>query len=132
MSEENPINRAVEQDAVESSRGRFGWLGTAVAIVFGFVYAYYLWDAVRNLVELPGFYELIGLTAADVPWWLLTVGLLMPIAVYVAAFLVGRHRSVLAKSLIFLVGLGAVATLSLSLVALEAVLRPSPFQQLLG
>ncbi len=132
MSEENLTNNAVEPDAVDSSRGRFAWLSTAVAIVFGFVYAYYLWDAVRNLVELPGFYELIELTTADVPWWLLTVGLLMPIAVYVAAFLVGRHRSVLAKSLIFLVGLGAVATLSLSLVALEAVLRPSPFQQLLG
>lgn len=126
VSGENVADQAMEVDASAKARGRFGVLGTVVAILFGLVYAYYVWDAIRSLVELPGYYKDIGLTEADVPWWLLIVGLLVPLVVYAAAFLVGRRRSFVVQALIFFVGLTAVAALGLAMIAIEAVIRPFP------
>jgi len=125
MSEDTSLD---EQTAPRrSAKRRFGWVGAAVAILFGLLYAYYVWDAIRSLVELPGYYELLGLSQADVPWWLLIVILLIPVLAYAAAFIVGRQRNYAAKALIYFVGLTLVAALSLSAIALEAVLRPVLF-----
>jgi hypothetical protein len=121
---DNPIEDAVADDAREAARGRYGWLSLVVAGLFGQFYAYDLWEAVSNFVELPAAYDAIGLDSADIPWWVLWIGLLIPPAIYALAFGVGRRQNVGGKAVIFLVGLAVVAGLSLGVIALEAVLRP--------
>jgi hypothetical protein len=94
------------------------WVIIVVAVVFGVVYSYYLWDAIRSMIELPAQYELVGLGRENAPWTLLIAGVIVPVVVYIAALIAGARRSVLARVLIFLVGLGALACLSLSIIAL--------------
>lgn len=125
MTDDKVINETVQADAAPRRHGRLRWLESGVDIVFGLIYAYYVWDAIRSLVELPGYYDSIGLPQAAVPWWLLVGGLLVPLLVYVAAFLLGHRRGILRKALFFFVGLTVVATLSLSLIGLESVIRPA-------
>lgn len=103
-----------------TSTRRFGWPSIAVAVVFGLVYAYYLFDAIRSTVVLPAAYEnAVGLTVADAPWTLLIIADLIPVVIYVVACVLGRRRSILGRALIFLAGLGVVATLTLSTIALS-------------
>jgi len=90
----------------------------AVAGLFGIFYAYYLWDAIRSLIELPAAYEAAGLTRDDAPWSLLILGLILPVVTFVGALIVARHRNVAIQALIFLAGLGALSALSLGVIAL--------------
>ena len=77
-----------------------------------------------NLVALPAYYEALGYGAENVPWWLLWVGVILPVVVFAVAFVAGRRRNVFSKALIFLVGLSISAGLSLGVLALEEILRP--------
>jgi hypothetical protein len=120
---ENPIEAVVEDDVAETKRGRYGWLSLVVAAIFGLFYAYDIWEAIGNLVALPGLYSALGLE--PVPWWLLIVGVLIPPAVFLVAFWIGRKHNIGAKALVFLLGLAVVACLSLGVLALEVVLRPA-------
>jgi hypothetical protein len=99
-------------------------LSTTVAGLFALIYAYSLWQAIGNLVALPAFYDQAGLGSQRVPWWLLWVGVAIPIAVFALALLVGRTSNVLGRALIFVVGLAVTAGLGLGVIALESVLRP--------
>ncbi|PRY69106.1 hypothetical protein B0I08_103312 [Glaciihabitans tibetensis] len=94
------------------------WIAIAVTALFGVIYAYYLWDAIRSMIELPAQYELVGLGRENAPWTLLVAGVILPVVVYIAALIVGARRGVAARALILLVGLGALACLSLSVIAL--------------
>jgi hypothetical protein len=122
MSEQIPA--APKTTEAERPKRRLGWLSATVAVLFAIVYAYNVWDAIRNLVELPTFYVASGLSSSSVPWWVLIIALLIPIAVFAAAFWVGLRRNVLSKSLIFIVGFALVQCLTFGTVALEAILRP--------
>jgi hypothetical protein len=104
-----------------SSPRRLGWIALAVSVLFGLFYAYDLWEAVQNAIEVPRQYELFGLPASSVPWTFIWIGIAVPPLVYVAALLVGRRRSVASKALVLLVGLVLVAVVSLDVIALAAV-----------
>ena len=118
------VEAAIAEDATQAKQGRYGWLSTIVAGIFALIYAYSVWQAIGNLVALPAFYDQAGLGSANVPWWLLWVGIVIPIAVFALAFVVGRKRNVFGKALIFIVGLGVTAGLGIGVIALESVLRP--------
>lgn len=121
---DNPIEAVVADDAAQATRGRYGWLSLVVAFLFALLYAYDLWEAVGNLIQLPIVYDAYGFGSENVPWWLLWIGVLIPLAIYIAAFVGGRRRNVFGKALIFVVGLALVAGLSIGVLALEEVLRP--------
>lgn len=121
---DNPIEEVIADDAREANRGRYGWLSLIVAALFGLFYAYDVWSAVSNLVALPAVYDAVGIGASNVPWWLLWVGILIPLAVFIVAFAVGRRRTVFGKALVFLLGLAVTAGLGIGVLALEEVLRP--------
>ena len=114
----------LEATVTAPAPARLSWTVIAVAAPFAVLYVYYVWDAVRSLLELPGYYLSIGLTRAQVPWWLLFLALVVPIAAYAIAWLVGRGRKPLIRALVFAVGLCVVACLTLTTIGLEAVLRP--------
>ena len=109
-------------------RTPIGAVALVVAALFGLVYAYLVWQALGNLIELPKSYKAIGLDTDSVPWWLLIIGLVIPIAIYVVAFLIGLRHNLLSKALLFLVGLAAAAALGFGVVAVHAL----TFTSLLG
>ncbi len=121
---DNPIEAVVADDTEQATRGRYGWLSLVVAFVFALLYAYDLWEAVGNMIQLPAVYDAFGYGSENVPWWLLWIGVAIPVIVFAIAFIAGRRRSVFAKALIFFVGLAVVAGLSLGVLALEEILRP--------
>jgi len=121
---DNPIEDVVADDAAEARRGRYGWLSLVVAALLGLFYAYDVWEAIGNMINLPPFYDSIGIGSKHVPWWLLWIGVAIPVIVYILAFVIGRHRNVGAKAVIFIVGLALAAGLGIGVIALEDVLRP--------
>ena len=118
------VETAIAEDSAQADKGRYGWLSTIVAGLFGLIYAYSVWQAIGNLIALPAFYDQAGYGSQHVPWWLLWIGVVIPIAVFALAFLVGRRRSVFGKALIFVVGLAVTAGLCFGIIALESVMRP--------
>lgn len=122
---ENPIAEIVTDGTKETKRGRYGWLSLVVAGLFALFFAYDVWEAVDNLLSLPRFYEASGLDPAGLPWWLLWIGVGVPVVVFVAAFIIGRRRTVGEKALIFFVGLAVSSGLGLGVIALESIIRPT-------
>lgn len=111
-------------DATMASRTRIGWLGLAVAILFGLLYAYDLFEAISNLFgvvaqldEYNAAASDVGLNTVAVPWFLLIANIALAPVIYAVAFVVGRRQRVGLKALIFLAGLAVVAALTLSLTA---------------
>ncbi|MDJ0335804.1 hypothetical protein QMG83_11270 [Salinibacterium sp. G-O1] len=97
----------------------------AVAVAFGLLFAWDVWEAVSNLVALPDFYDYAGFGRDNVPWWLLITGVAIPVAVFVIALMLGRGRPLLVKVILFVVGLAVASALGLGVIALEDVLRPT-------
>ncbi len=97
----------------------------AVSVAFGLLFAWDVWEAVSNLVALPDFYEYAGFGRENVPWWLLAVGVAIPVIAFVAALLLGRRRPLLVKVILLFVGLAVASSLGLGVIALEDVLRPT-------
>ncbi len=97
---------------------RPSWPALAVSAAFGLLYAYYEWDALRSLMELPALYEALGLPRDEVPWALLVIGVLLPALCYGVAFALGRASSLARRAAYFALGLGVVACLSLDIIAL--------------
>lgn len=96
----------------ERARIRYGWASIAVAIVFGILYAYVLWDAIGNLIQLPR-----ALDASSVPWGLLILDVALPVVVFVAALWIGRRHSFVGRLLLFLVGLTLLACCTVGSIA---------------
>jgi hypothetical protein len=77
-------------------RARYGASSVVVAIAFGVVYAYVLWGAVGNLVELPSSLN----SSIAVPWALLVLDVALPFIVFAAAFWLGRRRTLANRALL--------------------------------
>lgn len=121
---DNPVEEVIEDDAREATRGRYGWLSLVVAAIFGLFYAWNVWQSVATMFVLPQFYDVYGYGAENVPWWLLWVGVAVPIVAFLLAFVIGRRSNVLVKALVFLAGLAVTSALGIAIIALEGVLRP--------
>lgn len=107
-----------------SPRAKYGTPSFMVAGLFGLLYAYDLWEAISNFVELPVVYEYYGLDTSAIPWWVLVIGVAVPAVIFALAVIIGRGQNILGRILIFFLGLAIVAGLSLGVLALEVVLRP--------
>ena len=111
---ESPVEKALDDDAKAAGRGRFGWISITVAIIFGLLYAYYLWVALSDLLAFPDEF-FTGAKLIAKPWALLVVNLLVPVLAYVGALLLGRRRNVLIKAVFFVIGLTIVSVVSLDI-----------------
>jgi hypothetical protein len=106
-------------DTVDAPRRPLALGAVTLALAFGLLYAYDLWEAVSNAVSLPQVYSVYGLDTAEVPWVLLVAGILLPVVVYAVAFLLGRGRTLFGRAVVFALGLALVAVLSLDLIAVQ-------------
>ena len=84
-------------------RVRYGWASIALAVVFGLLNAYVLWNAIGNLIAAP---KLFG---SVTPWWLLILDIAVPVLAYAAAYVLGRHAALGARAGYFLIALTVVA-----------------------
>lgn len=115
--------RGVSDEAVDEVVSRHGvrwWVLILVAIGFGLLYAYDLFEAIGNLL---GVAQLNGLAAEGgldpiIPWSLPITGVALPPVAYLAAVIIGRRRGLGVRVLLFVVGLAVVAAITLSLTAL--------------
>ena len=98
-------------DAPAPHQRGYGWPSILVAAVFGVLYADILWNSIGNLVNLP------ALFASVTPWWLLILDVALPVVVYVVAFFPGRRRSLGARAMFFLIGLGVLACSTVASIA---------------
>jgi hypothetical protein len=85
-------------ETTPAPRAKYGWPSIAIAIVFGLVYAYVLFEALGNLLQLP------GTLGASTPWAVLIVDVALPVIVFVVAILLGRRRPILYRVLFFVAG----------------------------
>jgi hypothetical protein len=114
-----------DTDTTIAPARRLGWLGIAIAILFGLFYVYDLFEAVSNVVGVTSQIDLynqaravVKLDPVPVPWvWLVIDVLLAPVA-FALAFIIGRKKSLLLRVLLFVVGLTLVAATTLSVEAL--------------
>jgi hypothetical protein len=100
-------------------------LPIAVTIVFGLLFAYDLFEAVTNLVELPAqisqaneFAAENGLQPFEVPWGILIGNTVLPVAAFAFAWWAGRRKSIGRQALLYVVALAVGAALTLTLTAL--------------
>ena len=116
----------IETPAVDEPQGilrakpPIGVLTLVIAAAFGLLFAYFVYQAIENLIELPKSYEAIGLSES-VPWAVLVIGLAIPILLYVIAFAVALRQKALNTALIFLMALVTVAAFSYGIVAIHRV-----------
>jgi glucan phosphoethanolaminetransferase (alkaline phosphatase superfamily) len=110
----------VEPQSILKPKQPIGILTLVIAAVFGLFFAYFVYQAIENLIELPKSYEAITL-GESVPWVLLVIGLAIPVILYVIAFVITLRRPVLDKLLIFVMALSTAAAFSYGVVAIHRV-----------
>jgi hypothetical protein len=87
--------------------------------VFVPLYGWDVWEALGNLLGLPGFYAALGI-ADSVPWVLLWAGVVMPVVALVAAVVIARRfASLIERALVFVTGWALVAAVSMSFAEIE-------------
>ena len=94
-----------------STRLRYGWPSLVVAVIFGLLFAYVLWTAIGNLVALPATFGSVT------PWWLLVLDFALPPVVYAVAFLLGRRRDLLLRTVFFFIGLTVISCATVASIA---------------
>jgi len=83
------------------------WVRVALAVLFGLFYAYDVWEVVESLVQILS----LGLTFTPAGWAIMIVALLAPLALFAAAFAVGRGRGILTAVLAYVTGLAVSGAL---------------------
>jgi hypothetical protein len=92
-------------------RRRYGWPSIAVAVVFGLLNAYVLWNAIGNLITLPQEFRSVT------PWWLLILDVVAPVVTFAVAFIIGRRMSLGARAILFLLALAVVGASTVGSIA---------------
>jgi hypothetical protein len=101
-------------DSIETgakTRARYGVPSLVIAIVAALLYAYVLWQAIGNMVQLP---KVLGYVT---PWWLLILDVALPVVVYVVALLLGLRRRTLARAAFFAIGATVLACCTVGSIA---------------
>ena len=108
-----PADAAAEADATATVRPATPrWLVMTIAVVFGVLYAYDVWEAVGNLVGLNLQAGALGVPLSGLGLTLLIAALIVPFLVFGVAFWLGRRRTPLAQVLLFLAGYALVQALA--------------------
>ena len=94
------------------------WLAVTIAALFGVLYAYDVWEAVRDLVGMSLMVGDLGVSFAGGGIALLIAALVVPFLVFGLAFWLGRRRGPLAQIVLFLAGYALVQALTFDLAAI--------------
>lgn len=92
-----------------------------LAIVFGLLFAWFLYQAIGNLVNTPAAYEGAGF-GDQIPWAILVAGIVLPVVAFVVAAWLGVRRSLTDRVLLFAAGLAVTAATAFSLLQISKYL----------
>ncbi len=116
-------------DAVETAASRPSWVRIAIAIVFGLLFAFYLYEAISQALQLSQYLGVqnpllkkVGHDPLAFPWAAIVPLVLMPAVTFVLAFLLGRRRGVAVQVGLFVIALAVLSATSLSLESLASAL----------
>ncbi|PPH13953.1 hypothetical protein C5C36_06670 [Rathayibacter sp. AY1G1] len=84
-----------------------------VAVVFALFFAWDVWEAVGNLIGLRSYAASLGTDLNPTGWAVLLLGLVLPVACFVVAVLLGRRRGLPARVGLLAAALCLSAALSL-------------------
>lgn len=93
------------------------WVRAALALVFGLLLAYDVWEVVGSLVQILSLG--LGFTAAG--WAIMIVALIAPIGLFATAFVISRRRGILVSLLAYATAVAVSATLFSTLTVLLGV-----------
>ncbi|MFN3707927.1 hypothetical protein [Microcella sp.] len=105
-----------EPTAREPDAARFGAARILLVVVFGVIAAWFLYDGIGSLVNLPQLFGQLGI-AAETPWAALWLGAVQAPVIFTAAALAARRLPVGRYALVLIATLGVIAALRLSLIA---------------
>lgn len=97
---------------------RISALTLIVSAAFGLFFALAIWAAIGNAARYSRAW---GQLEQAAPWWLFAIGILLPIGLYVLAFVLGRYRRPLELAVLMLTALAVSSALTLALTALVQV-----------
>lgn len=112
-----------------SKRAAPPWLVACIASVFGLFYAYAVWAGVQYLIvtleEISRQQEMLGADVALTPiaWIALVMAILVPIAAFAIAMVLGRGKAVWKLALLLLVGLALTSVFWLDVQAFTMTAR---------
>lgn len=92
-----------------------------LAVVFGLLFAWFLYQAIGNLVNVPAAYEQVGF-GDRIPWAILVAGVALPVLLFAGAAWIGVRRTLSQRVMLFAAGLAATAATSFSLYVVSAYL----------
>jgi len=92
-----------------------------IAVVFGLLYAWFLYQAIGNLINVPPAYEEYQL-GDRIPWAILIGGVAAPVLLFTGAAWLGVRRALTDRVLLFAAGLAATAAVSFSLLEVSRYL----------
>ncbi|PPH37897.1 hypothetical protein C5C53_05870 [Rathayibacter sp. AY1E3] len=93
--------------------GRRPAASVLAAVVFALFFAWDVWEAVGNLIGLRSYAASLGTDLNPTGWAVLLLGLVLPVACFVAAVLLGRRRGLPARVGLLAAALCLSAALSL-------------------
>lgn len=111
MSDELTTDETAETEPV-----RFGAARILVVVVFGVIAAWFLYDGIGSLVNLPQLFDQLGL-ADETPWAALWLGAVQAPVLFAAAAVVAARQPVGRYALVLIATLGVIAAVRLSLIA---------------
>jgi hypothetical protein len=91
------------------------WIELTLAIGFGLFFAYDAWEAVSNLIGMAQVASALETSISGVGWLVLIAAILLPIALFAIAFLLGRRRAAVVQAVLYLCGLAVSAALYLDI-----------------
>lgn len=92
----------------------------SVVLLAGLLFAYPLWTAVGNLLNVPVYFEAqFGASSNQVPWVLLVSDVVRPALIFVGGVLVTWKRGAGAMALVLMTGFAIVCSTALSTLAFE-------------
>jgi len=94
------------------------WLAVTIAVLFGVLYVYDVWEAVRDLVGMSLLVGDLGVSFAAGGIALLIAAVVVPLVVFGIVFWLGRHRGPLAQIVLFVAGYALVQALTFDFAAL--------------
>ena len=96
------------------------WIALALFLIFA---GWDVWEALGNLVGLAPYYEALGI-ATVTPWWLLVIGLLIPVAgIGAGVSLAIRAQSAGRLVLVLVLILSTQAAMAMSVLSAEQAWR---------
>jgi hypothetical protein len=119
-----PLVKRSPVDAA-SQRPRYGIASTAIAVVFGLLFAYVLFSAISNVVGVTtqiNDYNTarvnVDMARVPIPWVWLVIDLLLAPVFFGLALWAGRRRGLVERFVIFLLAFAAVSAAALTVIAL--------------